>query len=52
MSNTIIYRQHKGAIQKLHPLTSDDFILMCECTPNLLDRVIVTPRGRYYLIIN
>jgi hypothetical protein len=52
MSNTKIYRHYQGGIQKLQPLTSDDFILMCEVTPRLIDRVIVTERGRFYLILN
>jgi hypothetical protein len=49
---TTIYRHHNGGIQKLQPLTPDDFIMLCNEVPNLIDRVFVTPRGRYYLILN
>lgn len=52
MSNTTIYRHYKGVVQKLQPLDETDFILLCEVTPRLLDKVIVTPRGRMYLILN
>jgi hypothetical protein len=52
MTTTTIYRPYKGGVQKLQPLTPDDFIMLCNEVPRLLERVIVTPRGRYYLILN
>jgi len=52
MTTTIIYRPYKGGIQKLQPLTPDDFIMICNEVPNLIDRVFVTDRGRFYLIVN
>jgi len=52
MITTTIYRPYKGGIQKLQPLTPDDFIILCNKVPSLIDRVFVTERGRYYLILN
>jgi hypothetical protein len=49
---TTIYRHHQGAIQKLQPLSEIDFIMLCNEVPSLIDRVFVTERGRYYLILN
>lgn len=49
---TTIYRHYQGAIQKLQPLTEEDFIYLCEVIPALLNKIFVTPRGRYYLILN
>jgi hypothetical protein len=52
MTTTTIYRPYKGGIQKLQPLTPDDFIMLCNEVTSLIDRVFVTDRGRYYLILN
>ena len=49
---TTIYRTVKGKVQKLTPITSEQYIALLECFTNELDRVIVTGQGRYFLILN
>lgn len=47
---TTIFRTVNGQVQKLTPITSQQYIALIECYTNELHRVIITANGRYFLI--
>jgi hypothetical protein len=49
---TTIYRTVEGKVQKLTPITSQQYIAIIESFTNELHRVIVSSQGRYFLILN
>ncbi len=44
-----IYRTIDGRVEKLTPVSMEQFIVMIECFPNNLDNILVTPGGKYFL---
>lgn len=49
---TKIYRTVNGQVQKLTPITPQQYIAIIESFTNELHRVIVSSQGRYFLILS